>query len=71
MIYFLFGKEATDTFYLVEGLPEHQIAEHIKPLPHAVFVWEDGMHPMQLLNAYDGWNDYMMITQTLYKLLLK
>lgn len=70
-VYYLFGAEATDTFYLVEGLPEQQIAEHIKGVPYAVFVWDNQTHPTTLLSAYDGWGDYLVIPQTLYELLCK
>lgn len=69
--YFLFGKEAIDVFHLIEGIPEQQIAEHLKGTPYAVFVWDNQTHPMELLSAYDGWGDYLMITETLYELLCK
>jgi hypothetical protein len=69
--YFLFGKEAVNTCLMLEGIPDVKIAEHLSEIPHAVFVWDDGSHPMELLNEYTGWDDYMRISESLYKLLRK
>ena len=67
--YFLFGKEAIDVFHLIEGIPEQQIAERLKGKPHATFRYDNQTHPSELLSAYDGWGDYLVIPQTLYELL--
>jgi hypothetical protein len=67
--YFLFGKEAIDLFHLLEGIPESKIAEQLKDIQHATFRYDNQTHPSELLSAYDGWGDYLVIPQTLYELL--
>ncbi len=63
--YYLFGSKAV-RMYHDGGLPEfdnHHIVEM------AVFEYNDNMHPSDLLEAYDGWDGYAIITEDEYKLL--
>ena len=75
--HFLFGSEAVNMFYSMhDGTGENPsydaIAEAIRPLDHAVYVYDDSMNvPTDILSEYDGWQGWAMIPDTLYKLLLK
>ena len=67
--YYLFGKEAIETYNLLEGIPDVKIAEVLKNIQHATFKHDNQTHPSELLSAYDGWGGYLVIPQTLYELL--
>jgi len=67
--YFLFGKDAVETYNLLEGIPDVKIAEGLKDVPYSTFKYDDHTHPIELLSAYDGWLGFIVIPQTLYELL--
>jgi hypothetical protein len=65
--YFLFGQEAS-IIYMDEGFKE--LLDNINYLGYAVFVFEEGRtSPLELLEAYDGWNGFAEITEEEYNIL--
>jgi hypothetical protein len=64
--YFLFGKEATD-IYLDNEFDE--LLEEIDDIHCAVYKHTSGDSVIELINTYDGWGGYAIITEGEYNIL--
>lgn len=67
-IYLLFGESACKAF------AERRNVEDVNRKVHfgALYHWNsEKNHPVELLGAYDGWNDYEVLTKEEYDQLTK
>ena len=66
--YFLFGEHASIVFrYEHDSLQDKAIA--INNVSHDVYVWDEFETPMSLLECFNGWGGYELISEELYDLL--
>lgn len=72
--YYLFGMDAINHFHefgidsLINTV-KNRIEDGFN-IPFALYAWEEGDSPTELLNAFDGWDGFIPLTQGDYNKLL-
>jgi len=69
-MYFLFGEEACNN-YTYEGMSFLMEEIKIGVIGWAVFKYEDFSNPIPLMEAFDGWVEYLIITEEEYNKIQK
>ncbi len=71
-IFYLFGSSATEFYMDHEAeLSANELAEAIAEIGFGLSCYDQNSHPSELLSEYDGWEDFVEITEELYDLLTK
>jgi hypothetical protein len=71
-IFYLFGSTATEFYMDHEAeLSDNQLAEAIAEIGFGLSYYDEFSHPSELLCEYDGYEDFVEITEELYDLLTK
>lgn len=71
--YYLFGIDAINHFHefgigsLINTV-KNRIEDGFK-IPFALYEWEEGDSPTELLNAFDGWSGFTQLTKEEFLLL--
>lgn len=64
-LYFLFGKQISD-IYNDGSITDVVLAIQNQGVDHALFVWKEDTDPTELLNAYEGWEGWVVISKAEY-----
>jgi hypothetical protein len=68
--YYLFGSKAVRMYHNDELSQYARLFDHNHSVEMSLFEYNDNVHqPSDLLEAYDGWDGYAVITEEEYKLL--
>jgi len=69
-IYYVFGSSAAEYHFNHKKMSAKNIAKAIIKMDYSVSLFDEFSHPSELLEEFQGWDGYDVISEELYAILL-